>query len=103
MTMNEHRCHFQVTGNRGGVTGCFSDTLISDWLEVHNPSQLEFGRAVMNFTRESTIRPDFLISIVALTDISGPCAAAVHLRLENCKTIFEFLIRSLLIVLGLNF
>ena len=43
---------FQVTGNRGGVTGSFRDTSISDWLEVHNPSQLEFGRAVMNFTRK---------------------------------------------------
>ena len=49
----------------GGVTGCFSDTLISDWLEVHNPSQLEFGRAVMNFTRESTI------NLTRLSDINS--------------------------------
>jgi hypothetical protein len=41
----------QLSG--GGVTGSFRDTPVSDWLEKHNPSQLEFGRAVMNFTRES--------------------------------------------------
>ena len=42
----------QVSGSRGGVTGSFRDTQVSDWLEIHNPSQLEFGRAVMNFTSE---------------------------------------------------
>ncbi len=29
----------------------FQDTPIADWLEKHNPSQLEFARAVENFTR----------------------------------------------------
>ncbi len=41
----------QVTGSRG-VTGSFKETPISDWLEKHNPSQLQFTRAVQNFTRE---------------------------------------------------
>ena len=40
----------QVTGSRG-VTGSFKDTPISDYLVKHNPSQLEFARAVNNFTR----------------------------------------------------
>lgn len=40
----------QVTGSRG-VTGSFKDTPISDYLVRHNPSQLEFARAVNNFTR----------------------------------------------------
>ena len=34
-----------------GVTGSFKDTPISDYLVKHNPSQLEFARAVNNFTR----------------------------------------------------
>ena len=37
-------------GNRG-VTGSFKDTPISEYLVKHNPSQLEFARAVNNFTR----------------------------------------------------
>jgi phosphatidylinositol-4-phosphate 3-kinase len=40
----------QVTGSRG-VTGSFKDTPIHDYLVKHNPSQLEFARAVNNFTR----------------------------------------------------
>ena len=40
----------QVMGKRG-VTGSFKDTPISDYLVKHNPSQLEFARAVNNFTR----------------------------------------------------
>lgn len=42
----------QVMGNRG-VTGSFKDTPISDYLVKHNPSQLEFARAVNNFTRST--------------------------------------------------
>ncbi len=42
----------QVMGNRG-VTGSFKDTTISDYLVKHNPSQLEFARAVNNFTRST--------------------------------------------------
>ena len=41
----------QVAGNRG-VAGSFRDTPLSHWLEKHNPSQLEFARAVQNFTSE---------------------------------------------------
>ena len=41
----------QVTGSRG-VTGSFKETPIHEFLEKHNPSQLQFEKAVDNFTRE---------------------------------------------------
>ncbi|XP_023349683.1 phosphatidylinositol 4-phosphate 3-kinase C2 domain-containing subunit alpha isoform X2 [Eurytemora carolleeae] len=34
-----------------GVTGTFRSETLNEWLQKHNPSQLEFKRAVSNFTR----------------------------------------------------
>lgn len=33
-----------------GLTGSFKDRPIAEWLAKHNPSELEYGRAVENFT-----------------------------------------------------
>ena len=33
-----------------GVTGTFRSETLNEWLQKHNPSQLEFKRAVSNFT-----------------------------------------------------
>lgn len=33
-----------------GLTGSFKDKPIVEWLAKHNPSELEYGRAVQNFT-----------------------------------------------------
>ncbi|XP_060523562.1 phosphatidylinositol 4-phosphate 3-kinase C2 domain-containing subunit alpha isoform X2 [Cylas formicarius] len=33
-----------------GLTGSFKDKPIAEWLAKHNPSELEYGRAVQNFT-----------------------------------------------------
>ena len=33
-----------------GLTGSFKDRPIADWLAKHNPSPLEYERAVHNFT-----------------------------------------------------
>ena len=33
-----------------GLTGSFKETPIADWLMKHNPSALEYERAVDNFT-----------------------------------------------------
>ena len=33
-----------------GLTGSFKDKPISEWLAKHNPSELEYSRAVENFT-----------------------------------------------------
>lgn len=35
-----------------GVTGSFKDRPIAEWLAKQNPSQLEYQRAVENFTGE---------------------------------------------------
>lgn len=35
-----------------GLTGSFKDKPIAEWLAKHNPSELEYGRAVQNFTGE---------------------------------------------------
>jgi len=34
-----------------GVTGTFRSETLNEWLQKHNPSQLQFNRAVSNFTR----------------------------------------------------
>lgn len=33
-----------------GLTGSFKDKPIAEWLAKHNPSELEYARAVQNFT-----------------------------------------------------
>lgn len=33
-----------------GLTGSFKDKPIAEWLAKHNPSELEYQRAVENFT-----------------------------------------------------
>lgn len=33
-----------------GLTGSFKDKPIAEWLAKHNPTELEYGRAVENFT-----------------------------------------------------
>ncbi|KAG1663175.1 Phosphatidylinositol 4-phosphate 3-kinase C2 domain-containing subunit alpha [Nymphon striatum] len=33
-----------------GVTGSFNDRVLSDWLQKHNPSELEYQQAIENFT-----------------------------------------------------
>lgn len=33
-----------------GLTGSFKDKPIAEWLAKHNPSELEYGTAVQNFT-----------------------------------------------------
>lgn len=33
-----------------GLTGSFKDKPIAEWLAKHNPSELEYTRAVQNFT-----------------------------------------------------
>lgn len=33
-----------------GLTGSFKDKPIAEWLAKHNPSELEYERAVANFT-----------------------------------------------------
>lgn len=33
-----------------GLTGSFKDKPIAEWLAKHNPSELEYERAVTNFT-----------------------------------------------------
>lgn len=33
-----------------GLTGSFKDKPIAEWLAKHNPSELEYSRAVENFT-----------------------------------------------------
>lgn len=33
-----------------GLTGSFKDKPIAEWLAKHNPSELEYERAVENFT-----------------------------------------------------
>lgn len=33
-----------------GLTGSFKDKPIAEWLAKYNPSELEYGRAVENFT-----------------------------------------------------
>lgn len=35
-----------------GLTGSFKDKPIAEWLGKHNPSELEYERAVQNFTGE---------------------------------------------------
>lgn len=37
-----------------GVTGSFKETPIAEWLIKHNPSALEYERAVENFTGRLT-------------------------------------------------
>ncbi len=59
-------------GSRG-VTGSFKDTPIYEWLEKHNPSQLEFARAVQNFTRESKVINGRLQNIACKLS-AGSCA-----------------------------
>ncbi|XP_053384190.1 phosphatidylinositol 4-phosphate 3-kinase C2 domain-containing subunit alpha-like isoform X3 [Mercenaria mercenaria] len=34
-----------------GVTGSFKDRVIKDWLQKHNPTELDYQKAVENFTR----------------------------------------------------
>lgn len=36
-----------------GLTGSFKDRPIAEWLAKHNPSALEYERAVANFTGNS--------------------------------------------------
>lgn len=36
---------------QGGVTGSFKDRPIKEWLQGHNPTELEYQKAVDNFTR----------------------------------------------------
>jgi phosphatidylinositol-4-phosphate 3-kinase len=36
-----------------GLTGSFKDRSIAEWLAKHNPSALEYERAVENFTGTS--------------------------------------------------
>lgn len=38
-----------------GLTGSFKDKPIAEWLAKQNPSQLEYQRAVDNFTGENLI------------------------------------------------
>jgi phosphatidylinositol-4-phosphate 3-kinase len=44
-----------------GLTGSFKDRPIAEWLAKHNPSALEYERAVANFTGKSFI---ILIKII---------------------------------------
>lgn len=37
-----------------GLTGSFKDRPIAEWLAKHNPSALEYERAVANFTGEAS-------------------------------------------------
>ncbi len=62
----------KVTGSRG-VTGSFKETPISDWLEKHNPSQLQFARAVQNFTRKNIVH---VVNWTGMLDspVPGSCA-----------------------------
>ena len=40
----------QVAGNKG-VTGCFVDTAVAEWLKIHNPSTFDISYAIDNFTK----------------------------------------------------
>ena len=40
------------------MTGTFRSETLNEWLQKHNPSQLEFKRAVSNFTRKDHFRYD---------------------------------------------
>lgn len=44
-----------------GLTGSFKDRPIAEWLAKHNPSALEYERAVANFTGKAFI---MLIKII---------------------------------------
>lgn len=44
-----------------GVTGSFQDRPIAEWLAKQNPSQLEYQRAVDNFTgKDPSLNPNAL-------------------------------------------
>lgn len=38
-----------------GLTGSFKDRPIAEWLAKHNPSALEYERAVANFTGKASL------------------------------------------------
>lgn len=38
-----------------GLTGSFKDKPIAEWLAKHNPSELEYERAVTNFTGNNNL------------------------------------------------
>lgn len=58
-----------------GLTGSFKDKPIAEWLAKHNPSELEYGRAVQNFTGLFFLQssPDKLICIFFSASCAGYC------------------------------
>jgi phosphatidylinositol-4-phosphate 3-kinase len=44
-----------------GLTGSFKDRPIAEWLAKHNPSALEYERAVDNFTGKNIITKLFIL------------------------------------------
>lgn len=50
-----------------GLTGSFKDKPIAEWLAKHNPSELEYARAVQNFTGED--KKNFIIHYLNLTKL----------------------------------
>lgn len=49
-----------------GLTGSFKDQPIAQWLTKHNPSALEYERAVANFTGNEVIPLSLLLSVAKL-------------------------------------
>ena len=48
-----------------GVTGTFRSETLNEWLQKHNPSQLEFKRAVSNLTKSLFIHSLILLVILS--------------------------------------
>lgn len=47
-----------------GVTGSFQDRPIAEWLAKQNPSQLEYQRAVDNFTGTELLLNPYTLDII---------------------------------------
>ena len=62
-----------------GLTGSFKDRSIAEWLAKHNPSALEYERAVENFTGMIfEIHNGYCISLVCVTMNLSPDQNIYH-------------------------
>ncbi len=65
------------------MTGTFKPETLNDWLQKHNPSQLQFRRAVTNFTRKaqcSAFSPVVRIGTPPTPSPAGECAPSLWFR-----------------------
>ena len=75
----------QVKGH--GVAGSFKDRTIVDWLQVHNPTELDFRKVSIKFSQIMIVMSSLCSQTVAGSMLSGTIVSSSSLCYNFCKII----------------